>query len=407
MSYINRLPIVEPPTPAEGYVDYVDAVDLRYKLKFSNGQVVELTAVAPNQVINGGFDHAQRQVPGTLTTRTTTTGRIYTADRWFATVANADLQYQRVDSASALEPGLDARFYGRFKKITTAGKFVAGYIIPGDQTSALQGRKVMAQAKMKRGVAAAMSIRMGLAQLTAAGTIDVIPGYVAGAPSGTFISAFGAAGTDPTFGTNVALITPNAGSEQGGIIVGNALTVPLTSNWVASLVGFTVPTDAKNLILLFWANDNLAALDEFNISEVDLHEGTAQQDWRPLSSHLELFQCQRFYSKSFPYAVAPAQNAGVTGAVSAIAGKAGAVALAGNLWINFPVVMRSVPTVTAFSPTAASAHVTRITGTSPIAHTATAQIHLSDDGLMFTSTGTTNTAVGDVIAVHYTADAEL
>jgi hypothetical protein len=381
---------------------YFDSTIQRLCFKDSDTSQVSFlqsTGLDRNYIINGSHFFAQRQAPGTLTTYSTTTGRNYAADRWGITNENASVQYQRVDTLGGVETGLASRSYGRYKKITNAGKMVVSQFVEGISSANLRGGIVRVQAKMRYSVAASMTVRLGLVELQAAGTIDTVPA--------TFIS--GAVGTDPTLGTNLAYIAPIAGTAEGtgGTIIGNGLTCVLTSAWTRFSANFTVPTTSKNLAVVIWTNGQPAALDELNISEVGLYDSADIHDWAEMPMSTELQMCQRFCCKSFAVDTAPAQNAGVVGCISGIAGKAGATALAGKIWVGFPTTMRGLPTVTIYCPTEASAQIDRIDGTTPIAHTATAQLHLGDGGVFVTSTGTTNTAVGDTIALHYLASAEL
>jgi hypothetical protein len=94
--------------------------------------------------------------------------------------------------------------------------------------------------------------------------------------------------------------------------------------------------------------------------------------------------------------------------VPGMIGKAGATALAANFSIQFPVQMWKVPTVTYFTPTAAGAQCWRFSGAAAAAQTATASRANSttDRGVVVTATGDAGGAVGDLVGVHYTADAE-
>ena len=145
-----------------------------------------------NRLINGGFDLAQRQTPGTLTT---IADNGYAADRWRISRQNADLQYQRQDALA--EASLTCQYYGTFKKITNDGKLAIFQILEGTDSVPLRGRTVTFQAKIKS--AASYNFRMAILELQNAGTIDAIPASI--------ISAWNSSGTDKTFGANVAINT--------------------------------------------------------------------------------------------------------------------------------------------------------------------------------------------------------
>lgn len=394
-----------PSTPSSGYVSvYADSADLRIRAVDANGVKSTLNNDGLknlNVLTNGGFSVQQRvataatAVPGASTTMRA--GQV--ADRWAVTTGNTTtVLWTQVDTGAAVETGLKSKHYGKITQNTNAAKFIFSQFLANEDIAHLRGQKVRVSCKIKQFVGSNAVYRLGLLQLTAAGTIDVCP---------TFISAIGAASVEPTWGTNLVAISPDSTpTGENGTISGAALSITSTAAWVRSSCVFTIPTDSKNLCVVLYRDTLGAASDACGVAEFQMTEGPDIVDWVALPREMVMFRCQRYFCKSFAQATVPAQNAGVVGAINGLAGKAGATALGGKIHIQFPVTMWKAPTVAAFCPTEVSAQIDRIDGATPIAHTATAQLHLSENGLMFTSTGTTNTAVGDHIAVHYTADAE-
>jgi hypothetical protein len=374
---------------------FLRSSDNRWCVRMPDGTEVVLQPYEgfENAIINGGFSFAQRQAPGTLTTYSNTSGRSYGADRWGMTNENASMQYQRIDTAAAPETGLTARYYGKFKKTTSTGKMVMSQVVEGQNVMSLRGRQVRLQAKMKYSVAGAMTVRLGLLQLTAAGTIDTIPA--------TFVSAFGAAGTDPTWGTNLTALTPS--SPDGGTISGLGLTCVLSAAWVRYSAVFTVPSDCKNLIPVIYTNGQPAALDELNISEVQLNDGAEIMDWSRDTYAGSLQACQRYYSKSFNADTLPAQSVAV-GALRGYVSVAGATA-GQPLGIRFPQPMRAAPTLTFYNPAAANAFVRNTTAGTDA--TATASANMGEEGGDITFTGIAAWTVAQAVQVQYSADAEL
>jgi hypothetical protein len=386
-----------PATPAAGFSTlYADSADRRVKAILDDAaiHVLSPSRLGVNGLMNGGFWFAQRQAPGTLTTYSNTSGRTYGADRWGMTNENASIQYQRIDTAFP-ETGLQARFYGRFKKITSAGKMVVSQVVEGTDIMPFRGRTVRFQAKMRFSVAASMTVRLGLLYLTSAGTIDTIPA--------AFVSAFGAAGTDPTWGTNLTAIAPT--QVDGGSISGLGMTCVLTSGWVRYSACFAVPSNCLNLIAAIWTNGLPAANDELNIGEAGLYDGFEILDWSPLLVQRELERCQRYYSKTFAIDTAPAQSVGVnTGEFKFIAGRAGALLENSPSYMRAPV-MRIAPTNTAYNPAAANAQVRDETGA--VDCSAQAFAGNIDRSVGITATGNAATAVGNLLGVHVSSDAEL
>jgi hypothetical protein len=390
MSEYGLVKIAEPPTPAANEsTDFFDTADLKRKAKDYLGIVGTLSEDGlrgTNVIINGEFDFAQRQAPGTLTTYSNTSGRAQSADRWGITNENASAQYQRVDSAAAPETGLRARFYGSFSKITASGKIVVSHVIEAVNGLHLRGRTVRVQLKMK--ASSAKTIRVALLQLTAAGAVDTMPAV--------FVSAFGANTVDPTFGTNLAAIAPVI--ADNGSIRNTGLDCAVTAAWQRFGASFVLPNNFKNLILVVFTDSQFAAADILSMTEVGIYDGPEIREWVPL--------CQRYYSKSFNVDTAPVQNAGVnTGEAGGIAGKAGAVANAGFIFVTYKVQMRTAAALTLFNPAVANAQVRD--EVAAVDHSATATANSQEQGFTVNSTGNASTAVGDRLGIHWTADAEL
>lgn len=400
------------PAVDAGYVVvYVDSADKRVKGIDANGVITVLAnigAMDENLLTNGGFVIQQRVATGvtTIPAVSTTTRAGQVADRWAVTSGNVtSTQWSQVDSGAAVETGLASKMYGKITQITNAAKFILSQFLANEDMAHVRGLKVRVSVKIKQFAGANANYRLGLLQLTAAGTIDVCP---------AFISAIGGASVEPTWGTNLAAINPDATGAENGTISGAALTIASTANWVRSSAVFTVPIDAKNLCVVLYRDTIGAASDALGIAEFQMTQGADIVDWVALPRATELVRCQRYFSKSFPLTVVPAASlseatagSGVTG----LLGKSGsATALGSQITIQFPVQMWKAPTVTLFTPTAVGALVFRLSGTTPAVQGATAirTSSTTDRGCVVTATNeaTTNGAVGDLVAVHYTADAE-
>lgn len=231
--------------------------------------VVDIPALPANLLINGGFDIAQRQAPATLTTIAQDK---YSADRWRISRENADLQYQRADGLG--EAGLTSQYFGTFKKITNAGKFMVYQIIEGMNSVALRNKTVTFQVKMK--ASSSKTIRMAVLQLQNAGTIDTIPA--------TFVSAWGSSGVDPTLGANLAIIT-------------GAVSKSVTTAMQSFSVTVTVPSNSKNIICAVWTDSQFAVNDTLSIAEAGLFVAANVQAWLPIASATQLQICQRYFQK--------------------------------------------------------------------------------------------------------------
>lgn len=403
---LTNIAIASIATPAAGVTAVsVDTADKRTKSKDETGliSIFNNDGLQDENILNnGGFTIQQRVATASTAipsvSATTRAGQV--ADRWAVTIGNVTTpSWAQIDSSGATETGLLNRYYGKITQATNAAKWILSQFILNSDMAHLRGNKVRVSCKLKRFVGSDDTFRIGLLQLNASGTVDTCP---------AFISAIGAAGVEPTWGTNIVAITPDAApTGENGTITGVALSVTSTAAWVRSSCVFTVPIDAKNLIVVIYRHNLGGATDAFGIAEVMLTQGPDMVDWVTPHVGLDLLKCQRFFCKSFQQATVPVQNGGVVGVQNGIIGKAGAVALAAKIPIRFPVTMWKSPVVTLYTPSSATANqIYRIDGTTPAIQTATAQLHLGDAGLLVTATGDANGAVGDTIGVHYSAEAE-
>jgi hypothetical protein len=367
-------------------------------LHSQSAQTCQLTANArPNFIRNAGMWFAQRQPPGTATTYSNLTGRALSADGWGITNENASMTFQRIDTSGAVETGYQNRYYGQFLKITSNGKFCVSQVIEGVDSMLLRNRVVRLQAMMKGAGGGTPTIKFGLLELQNAGTID--------APPATFISAFGGGATNPTFGTNLAFLTAQASPGDNVSISSNVASAVLTGSWQRFGMAATVSTNAKNLIPVFFVDSQITATQGFSLGQVILCDGPEIQDWSPQPYAQELVRVRRFYQKSFNVDAGPATNAGInTGEVKGVAGKAGAVANAGFVSARFDVPLRTGGGTTLYNPGAANALMRNITGGADLG--ATAVTHNQNSEITIGATGVAQ-AVGDLVAIHFTSDAEI
>lgn len=388
---------VQPEAPASGYMrEFADSTALQMKAIDPNGVVSTLAQVIkPNLLANGGFDLAQRQTPATLTTYSDTSGRTYTADRWSITNENASVQYARVDIATSPETGVSARYQGRFKKITNAGKMVIAQVVEDTDSIACRSKTLRLQVRMKYAVASSMTVRIGLLYLTSAGTLDSLPA--------TFVSAFGAAGVDPTWGTNLTALTP--ATVDNATISGAGATCVLTSIWARYGATFNVPATAKNLVAVVWTNGQPAANDELYLTEASLTIGAEIVDWAPDPVQVNLARCQRYYQKTFAVDTAPASAVGVNSGEFKFNATLAAAVAGRSPSYPFRVTMRTTPSVATYNPAAAGVEIRDETAAADC--TVTTAVSGSDGSIAFTFTGNAGTTVGGLLGVHLAANAEL
>lgn len=403
-----------PSAPAANKVTvYVDTADKRVKSIDDAGVICTLNNNGMQNrslVDNGSFWLTQRvnsSASALIPAMTTSTRAGQVSDRWAVTTSvAANLNWSLVDTAAAPETGLLARYYGSIISSTAGKKVMLSQWIINSCMAHVRGQKVRVSFKHNQKVGTGQTFKLGLLQLAAAGTTDTSPAFLTGAWSAV-------TGTDPAWGTNIAAIAPDSSpTGENGTVTGSYLEVAtVVTTWTRSSAVFTVPSTAKNLIVVIFSNATGGVTDNIAISEVQLTQGTDIVDFTEPPPSETLFRCQRFFCKSFPLTVVPAASlteatagSGATGMI----GKAAAAVLAANYSIQFPIQMWRAPTVTYFTPVAAGAQCYRYSGGAAAAQTATATrtSSLTDRGVVVTATGDALGTVGDLVGVHYTADSE-
>jgi hypothetical protein len=400
-----------PSTPASDKQSiYVDSADFRPKAIDSNGVINVLSNEGlqdRNIITNGGFSIQQRCATAStaITGVSTTTRAGQVADAWAVTASVAtNLNWAQIDTSGAVESGLKSRYYGSIIAATAGKKVMISQWILNAEMAHLRGQKVRVSVKTSQKVGSeGQTFKLGLLQLTSAGTVDTSPAFLSGAWSTS-------TGTDPAWGTNISAITPDSSpTGENGTISGSYLEISSTLAWKRSSCVFTVPTSAKNLVVVLFANATGGTTDNFSVAEFQLTEGPEIVEYVEPPQAETLIRCQRRFCKSFPLTVVPAASVAVaTGGngETSIITKAGATALASAIQIRFPVRMWKTPSLTLFTPVGAGAVPYRINGTTPAAQTTAATTGLLDMGAVVTSTGDAAGAVGDLVGVHYTAEAE-
>ena len=413
MSYINLTKVAAPTTPAASTNElYVDTTDNRLKQLDANGVISTMNndgLMERNVITNGGFSIQQRVATASsaIPAISTTTRAGQVADTWAVTASTASsTNWAQIDTAAAKEAGLASRYYGSIIVAASRKVLLSHWILNADMAH-LRGSKVRLSIKHNQKVGSGQTYYLGLLQLTSAGTVDTSPAFL-----GSGLSA--SAGVFPSWGTNLSAITPDASpTGENGTISGSYLAVTtVAGTWTRSSCVFTVPTDAKNLVVVFFGDAAGGAADNISVAEAQLTMGPEIVEYIEPPQVETLLRCQRRFNKSFPLTVVPAASVteanGGSGATG-MCGKAGATALAANYEIKWPVQMWKVPTVTFFTPVAAGAQVYRFSGAAAAAFSATAARASSttDRGVVVTATGDASGAVGDLVGVHYTADAEI
>ena len=199
------------------------------------------------------------------------------------------------------------------------------------------------------------------------------------------------------------------GDTASAIVDDNTASLYL-SIWLHGGSNFTSGTFASNTWAASTAANRYAVADRtsifdatsrtFFITGVQMEIGSTATDFEHKSFGEELALCERYFTKSFPYGTAPAQNAGITGAIT---GQGQAASSPAYAYVTFKNTMRATPTIVTFNPNATNANWRNTTSGGAL----TVAVSFTGDAGTFIGSNTEVLAQYQLCAIHYTASAEL
>jgi hypothetical protein len=146
------------------------------------------------------------------------------------------------------------------------------------------------------------------------------------------------------------------------------------------------------------------AADYLDITGIQIEYGTTVTPFEYMDMNTLLPLAQRYYRKSFPQATAPAQSAGVAGALAI----KNPIALGDpSDYIQFnPPMFPGTITFTTYNPSAGNANWRDITAGADATVSVDPGSVKSEMGIQVATSGTVAT-LGDILAIHYTASSEV
>lgn len=141
----------------------------------------------------------------------------------------------------------------------------------------------------------------------------------------------------------------------------------------------------------------------YQITNVRLYPGNSFVPYAPRNIAEEFEACRREFQKTFPDGTAPAQSAGIAGAISV----KNPIALGDpSEWLQFIPKMIASPTIITYNPSAANANWRDITAGADATVSVDPASTKGASGVLIATSGTVTT-LGDILAIHVTADAGL
>lgn len=283
-----------------------------------------------NILVNGGMEIWQRGSGDTASIAVAASTTAYCADRWYLTTGANEA------SVVAAATGLtnQSQFCAQVQRNngqtgTTVMTF--GYPLTKEECIRLRGKKVTLQ----------FYTATGANWSPTSGTLTYNVYFGTGAEAKR-----GAGFTGET--------NPLTGSVNLATGAGAAQTTATSSGTVATTV------TQGEVQFTFTPTGTAGAADLVKLDDVQLEPAPIATPFEYLPFGYMMRECQRHYCKTFAYNTAPAQSAGVVGALSATAASATAGTM--GIWWQYPVQMRVIPTITTYNPSAANANWRNTTG---------------------------------------------
>jgi hypothetical protein len=306
----------------------------------------------------------------------------YTVDRWYALTQTASISY----SQQTLQENGTATNIRLTQTQAAAQRIGLATILEAVDSQPLRGQSLTLRPRVR--ISNSQPIRMAVLEWT--GTADSVTSDVV---------------LDWTSGTYTA---SNFFLAANLTVTGVSATTPSANTWTdMSPLTVTVGSSCNNLIVFLWTEGTAAQNVTLDIGKVRLVPGGYKGDILIPSFAQVLAVSMRYYQKSFRYTVAPVQNAGVGGGSYMFpATSAGATLnISPTVPLAPPLRLETGATLTLYNPSAANAQVRNVTDSADLS--ASAADNQNQSGFRITATGTAGTAVGEILSVHWTAEAEL
>jgi hypothetical protein len=334
-----------------------------------------------NQLANGDFQVCQRG--GSACNFTAPADDSFTLDRIINLVeGTGGADHAQETTVVPGAPGATTAL--KITAQTANDKLGFAQILPADLSSRLIGGNA-SLSFLARSPAANPIANLRACILVWTGTADAVTSDV--------VSAWGLPGTNPTLATSWAC--ENSPAD---------LAVTADAYGQVKVVNIAIDTaGAKNVGVFIWVDEDSAIGDILYITDLQLEPASFASGYDRRSFEAELAASERFYRKSFPYATAPAQNAGTAGAVGYRGHVAGVNA--DGLQVQFGRRMFAAPTVTFYNPSAANALWRNATDIGD-SGAATADL-ASEHGFFARNAQVATDGAGEQLLIHYAAAAEL
>lgn len=327
-----------------------------------------------NILINGDFNVAQRGL-----TLASITDDTYGPDRWYGLTQTAAISGARQSVSVNMRPYLLTQIQA------SAQRFGLAQIVEFNNSFPRRSSRLTFFGRVN--VSTSQPLRIAILEWTGTAnsvTSDVVNSWT----NGTYTAGNFFLGSNLTV-TKVGVLTPLANTW--------------TDFWVSGVSGNSV----TNLIVMIWTEGTAAQNFTMQLANCGLMAMAGPPEvFIPKPTDLEFMQCYRYYQKSFLTTTTPAQNIGLsTGEYYFPATTVGATVVS-SPFFSLPVDMFSGFVPILYNPSAANAQIRNVTDSADLTSSGLLGIG-SSKGFSVIGTGNAGMAVGEQLAFHWTAEAEL
>jgi hypothetical protein len=288
-----------------------------------------------NRIINGNMAIDQRNAGASVTPA----NGAYTLDRWAANNFASSGKFS-VQQSSVAPAG--------FNNSLLVTSLSAYSIASGDLYAVYQTVEGFNVADLGWGAAGAQTVTLSF--------------WVRSSLTGTFGGAFQNDAGDRAYPFAYTIAAANTWEQKTITVAGDTTGTWLKTNGGGVTIKFGLGVGStRSSTAGAWAAGNFASSTgatsvvgtngaTFYITGVQLEAGSVASPFERRDYGRELAMCQRYYLKTFDQSVAPAQNAGRTGNLRAYAWTTSASTVPIGITWQYPVEMRTNPTITTFNP---------------------------------------------------------
>jgi len=378
-------------------------------ITFGDGSIVASgSAGFKNKVINGAMMIDQRYA-GSANTPVGSGGGTYVIDRWcFQCSPASKMSIQQVQTANTSASNYEASSapsnYINAMKFTVAS---ANTVSSGDYYNLYQAIEGYNVADLGWGTASAQTVTLSF--------------WVKSSITGTYTGCLKNGDVNRSYPYTYTINSANTWEYKTITVSGDTGGTWKKDNTVGLYVGFNlgVGSSYSGGTVNIWNAINTQGISgqtslqgasnsgaTWYITGVQLEKSTTASTFEFRSIQKELILCQRYFCKTFPQSVAPAQNADYLGTCLVWNSSGSNNAFGTQVQWRLPVTMRATPTATYYNPKAANASARNAAIGGDMALSSTPISGLGELAIQFVS-GDTASGPGHCCVIHATASAEL